>query len=402
MYIIKPTMNFIFISPNFPEIYSHFIKSLHDRGMTVLGIGDTPFEKLNKECQENLTEYCFCSDMSNLQWMKNTVDYLKSKYGPISYLESNNEFWLESDAQLRAHADVLNGLRPSDMEDIKYKSKMKAKFIKAGCKVARYILVDTLENSEKFIEKVGYPVFTKPDNGVGAAATYKINNHDELVNFHNTKPNAVYIMEEFIPGYIASFDGVCNDESDVVVCFNEIFPIPVAEIVNDHKEFYYFAHVDMPKDFEEMGRRVVKTFGIKKRCFHIEFFVLTEDRKGLGKKGDVIALEVNMRSPGGNTPDLLTLALDASYYDIYADVIVSNTTTVDINKKHYVSASVSRQNKNTYKVSDSEILAEYADNIKYHGTYPPEIAVAMGDRFFYGRFDTNEEAIAFADKVLDK
>ncbi len=395
-------MNFIFISPNFPEIYSHFIKSLHDRGVTVLGIGDTPYDNLNSECKENLTEYCYCSDMGNLQWMKNTVDYLRNKYGPISYLESNNEFWLESDAKLREYADVLNGLRPADMEAIKYKSKMKASFIKAGCKVARYILVESLEQCEKFVEEVNYPVFSKPDNGVGAAATYKINNHDELVNFINTKPNTIYIMEEYIPGYIASFDGICNDESEVVVCFNEIFPTPVAEIVNEHKDFYYHAHVEMPKAFEKLGRNVVKTFGIKKRCFHIEFFVLSEDKPGLGKKGDVIALETNMRSPGGNTPDLLSMALDASYYDIYADVIVSNTTLVDINKKHYVSVSVSRQNRNTYKVSDSEILAQYNANIKSYGTYPPEIAVAMGDRYFYGRFDTTEEALDFTNKVLEK
>ena len=395
-------MNFIFISPNFPTIYSHFIKALHDRGVTVLGIGDEPFDKLTQECRENLTEYCFCSNLGNLQWMKNTVDYLKGKYGPISYLESNNEFWLENDAKLREYADVVNGLRPADMEAIKYKSKMKANFIKAGCKVARFILVDSLENCEKFIAEVGYPVFTKPDNGVGAAATYKINNHDDLVHFFNTKPNTIYIMEEFISGYIASFDGICDDESNVVVCFNEVFPTPVAEIVNEGKDFYYHAHVEMDKDFEAMGRRVVKAFGIKKRCFHIEFFVLDQDKEGLGKKGDVIALETNMRSPGGNTPDLLCMALDASYYEIYADVIVNNSTTIDINKKHYVSVSVSRQNKNTYKVSDSEILSEFAENIKSHGVYPPEIAVAMGDRYFYGRFDTTEEALRFTDKVLEK
>ena len=395
-------MNFIFVSPNFPEIYSHFIKALHDRGVTVLGIGDTPYEKLNQECRDNLTEYCFCSNLGNIQWMKNTVDYLKGKYGPISYLESNNEFWLENDALLREYADVINGLRPADMEAIKYKSKMKDNFIKAGCKVARYILVENLENCEKFIAEVGYPVFSKPDNGVGAAATYKINNRDELIHFLNTKPNTTYIMEEFISGYIASFDGICDDDSNVVVCFNEIFPTPVAEIVNEGKDFFYHAHVEMDKDFEAMGRRVVKTFGIKKRCFHIEFFVLDQDKEGLGKKGDVIALETNMRSPGGNTPDLLCMALDASYYEIYADVIVNNSTNVDINKKHYVSVSVSRLNRSTYKISDSEILSKYADNIKSHGIYPPEIAVAMGDRYFYARFDSTKEALEFTDKVLEK
>ena len=393
-------MNFIYISPNFPTIYSHFVKALHDRGVTVLGIGDTPYDALNSELKENLTEYCFCSDIGNLQWMKNTVDYLKSKYGPISYLESNNEFWLENDAKLREHADVLHGLRPSDMESIKYKSKMKANFVKAGLKVARYILVDTIENAEKFIEEVSYPVFTKPDNGVGAAATYKISNHDDLVNFFNTKPNETYIMEEFISGYITSFDGICDDESNVVVVFNETFPTPIDIVVKTGMDLYYYAKMDMDPKFRAMGERVVKTFGIRKRCFHIEFFVLDQDKEGLGKKGDIIPLEVNMRCPGGNTPDLLSLALDDSFYGVYADVIVNNGTSLDLQKEHFVSISISRRDYFNYELDDSQLLATYRDSIKEFGRYDRAIARAMGERYFFARFKTIEEALAFKDIVL--
>ena len=395
-------MNFIFISPNFPDIYSHFVKALKERGITVLGIGDTPYDKLNNELKENLTEYCFCSNLANLDWMKNTVSYLKNKYGPIDYLESNNEFWLENDAELREYAGVLNGLRPKDMEVIKYKSKMKAGFIKAGVKVARYILVDTLENSEKFIEEVGYPVFAKPDNGVGAAATYKISNHDELVNFHNTKPNVIYIMEEFLNGYITSFDGIANDESEVVLVFNETFPTPIAEVVHTGSDVYYYANMDMPKSFREMGERVIKAFGIKKRCFHIEFFCLLEDKKGLGKKGDIIALETNMRSPGGNTPDLLCIAFNSSYYEVYADVIAYDKTNKNLNDKHYIAIAVSRRNNFFYKYNDDQIKWDYKDNIVTFGHYSSAIAPAMGDRFFFARFDTVKQAEEFKDRVWEK
>ena len=393
-------MNFIFISPNFPTIYSHFVKALKDRGITVLGIGDTPYDQLNNELKENLTEYCFCSNLANLQWMKNAVDYLKGKYGQIDYLESNNEFWLESDAQLREYANVTHGLRPKDMEVIKYKSKMKANFVKAGVKVARYILVDTIENSEKFIAEVGYPVFAKPDNGVGAAATYKITNHDELVNFHNTKPYVTYIMEEFLNGYITSFDGVADNESNVVLVFNETFPTPIAEVVHTGSDVYYYANMEMPKSFRQMGERVIKAFGISKRCFHIEFFCLLEDKPGLGNKGDIVALEVNMRSPGGNTPDLLSIALNDSYYQVYADVVANNSTTVDLNKKHYIAISVSRRNRFSYQYSDEQIKNDYRDYIVTTGNYSPEIAPAMGDRFFFGKFETVEEALKFKDVVL--
>ena len=395
-------MNFVFISPNFPSMYSHFVRSLRNKGVNVLGIGDEPYSTLNQELRENLTEYCYVSNMANLDWMKNTLDYLRNKYGHIDYVESNNEFWLENDAELRAYLGINTSTLPEEMEKIKFKSKMKSYFEKAGVKVARYHLVTTLEASEKFVSKVGYPVFAKPDNGVGANATYRINNHEELVNFHNTHPDTTYIMEEFLEGYITSFDGICDSKSKVVVAFNETFPTPIAEVVNNDMDVYYYAKADMDAKFRKMGEKVVSSFGIRKRCFHIEFFVLTKDRPGLGKKGDIIALEVNMRSPGGYTPDLLATALDASYYDIYADVIVNDSTTVDLNRDHYIAISVARKDRFHYVHSTEEVFAKYTDAIRLHDYYPDGIAKAMGKEFFFGRFKKLEDAMEFQKFIHEK
>ena len=44
---------------------------------------------------------------------------------------------------------------------------------------------------------------------------------------------------------------------------------------------------------------------VRKRFFHLEFFRLTENVKGVGKVGDLVALETNMRPAGGFTPDLI-------------------------------------------------------------------------------------------------
>ena len=50
-------MNFVFISPNFPENYWNFCAALKQNGMNVLGIGDCPYENLNPKLKNNLTEY---------------------------------------------------------------------------------------------------------------------------------------------------------------------------------------------------------------------------------------------------------------------------------------------------------------------------------------------------------
>ena len=122
---------------------------------------------------------------------------LKKKW----YLESNNEYWLEDDARLRSDFNITTGPKYDEISFFKSKRKMKEYYKKAGVVTARYYMVKTLLGCKRFVNKVGFPVVVKPDNGVGAAATYKISNYEELVNFYNTyNKDILYIMEEFIPG----------------------------------------------------------------------------------------------------------------------------------------------------------------------------------------------------------
>lgn len=395
-------MNYVFISPNFPKIYSHFVKSLKDKGVKVLGIGDEPYSNLNDELKENLEEYCFVSDLGNLQYMKDTISYLRNKYGEIDYIESNNEYWLYSDSLLREYCGCKNGFLPYEMDKIKYKSKMKEYFSKAGAKVARYTLSSSFEKAKEFASIVGYPLFAKPDNGVGASSTHKIENEADLRRFYSEKDNETYIIEEYLDGYIISYDGICDDESNVVVSFNEVFPRPIADVVNENTDIYYYVKADVEESLEKLGRSVVKSFGIKKRCFHIEFFVLNEDKAGLGKKGDIVALEVNMRSPGGNTPDLLCLALNGSYYDIYAEVIANNYCDTSSFNNRKVAISVNKKNDFIYVHTHEEIVNKYGSNIKEHGFYNVEIRDALGDEFYFAQFENEEEALAFTKFVQEK
>lgn len=394
-------MNFVFISPNFPKIYSHFVKSLKEKGVNVIGIGDEPYDFLNDELKNNLTEYCYVSDMNNYDWMRNTLSYLIDKYGYIDYIESNNEYWMDNDARLRDVFNLPNGYRYQELMEYKKKSSMKKYFEQAGVKTARYILVTTLEESLKFVKEVGYPLFAKPDSGVGATSTFKIDNEEDLRNFHNQYLGEIYIMEEYIEGYITSFDGIANKDSEVVIAFNETFPTPIAEVVRENKDVYYYARSEMPLSFRKMGERVVKSFNIKSRCFHIEFFVLTKDKKGLGKKGDIIALEANLRSPGGDTPELLNLVSKENYYDSYARMITEQVCHLD-NVTNKTSISVNRKNGFNYINSVDEIYKNYSQNIVEHGYYPLSFRDAMGDEFYIALFESLDKALEFQRFVHEK
>lgn len=392
-------MNFIFISPNFPRIYSHFVKALNEKGVNVFGIGDERFENLNDELKSNLKEYCFVSDLNNRDWVIKTIEYLQNKYGKIDFLESNNEYWMRNDAIYREWFNIPTGYRPNELAHYQSKSHMKKYFNEAGLKTARYIMVSSFEESLKFINVVGYPVFAKPDSGVGAADTFKITNEDELRRFHQVKPDEPYIMEEFLDGSIVTFDGVANKESNIVVAFKETFPTPIAEVVSRNIDVFYYAESKMPKSYRQMGERIVKAFNISSRCFHIELFKLNSDKPGFAKKGEVVGLEVNLRSPGGDTPELLNLVAKTDYYEAYASMIVNNVSNLD-NETDKISFSINRKFQISYKHSSEDIMNKYKDNLRNHGFYPESFRNAMGDEYFMFVFDNDKEiAMQFLEYV---
>ena len=100
------------------------------------------------------------------------------------------------------------------MPRIKYKSKMREYYRKAGIATARYHMVDDLNGCKAFIKQVGYPVVVKPDNGVGASDTHKLSNDEELKTFLACKaenhPDVSYIMEEFVRAEVNSYDAIID------------------------------------------------------------------------------------------------------------------------------------------------------------------------------------------------
>ena len=94
-------MNYIVISPYYPQNFQQFTIELANKGITVLGIGQEPYEQLDEPLRNSLTEYFRVENLENLDEVKRAVAFLFYKHGPIDRIESHNEYWLELDAALR-------------------------------------------------------------------------------------------------------------------------------------------------------------------------------------------------------------------------------------------------------------------------------------------------------------
>ena len=392
--------NIIFISPNFPTNYWQFCKELKNNGMNVLGIGEAPYDELKPELRDSLNEYYKVGSLENYDEVYRAVAFFTFKYGRIDWLESNNEYWLEKDAQLRTDFNITSGFQVSDMERIKHKSKMKAYYEAAGIPVARYYMVETLEGCREFLAKVGYPVVVKPDNGVGAAATYKLSNDEELVNFFESYPKDVpYIMEEFVHAEVNSYDAIIDGEGNPIFETGNVTPDSIMDIVNSQDNSCYYILKNLPEDTRKAGRATVKSFGVKSRFVHFEFFRLLEDHEGMGKKGDVVALEVNMRPCGGFTPDMINFAHSTDVYKIWADMIAFDKSTMPVGEHAYC-AFAGRRDGKPFKYSHEDIMEMYGHQMKMVERIPDVLSGAMGNQMYVATFPTKKEMDKFYKDIL--
>ena len=394
-------MNFVYISPNFPEAFRWFCVRLHDNGVNVLGIGDAPYDGLHEDLKRTLTEYYRVDSLENYDDVFRAMGYFTWKYGRIDWLESNNEYWLELDAQLRTDFNVTSGLKTPDMAKIKHKSAMKEYYRKAGIPVARAQMAGTLEDALAFAHEVGYPVVAKPDNGVGAIATYKLENDEDTARFIAEKPDVDYLMEEFVPGSVTTYDGVCNSKGEVLFAASHITRNSIMDMVNKGVPTYYYVDKKVPADIEKAGKAVLKAFDVKSRCFHLEFFRLTVRKPGLGKKGDIVALEVNMRPAGGFTPDMLNYSQSSDIYQIYADMVAFDEIRHTFTGKKSYCVYAGRKDANNYRMSMEELEQYAGDHARLFTRMPDALAGTMGNQVAIACYNTLKDVDAFVQTAFE-
>lgn len=411
-------MNFIFISPHFPHTYWEFCNRLKQNGVNVLGIADAPYESLTSELKDSLTEYYKVDNLENYDEVHRAVSFFSFKYGRIDWIESNNEYWLEQDARLRTDFNVTTGIKNDGIAAIKEKSEMKKYYAKGGIPTARQIKASRgVYNTISFAEKVGYPLIAKPDVGVGAGGTHKIHNVDELHDFFNQKKDDAmnYVVEEFITGDICSYDAIIDSHSKPIFESMTVWPPSIMDIVNKQLDLSYYVAPTIPDSLSELGRKTVEAFGVKSRFVHLEFFRLDRDRKGLGKKGDFVALEVNMRPAGGYTPDMINFAHSTDIYRIWADMVTYDRSQTAAAYKHdagnalslpwkeeYFCAFASRRDIYDYVHSIDDVKEKYGERIVMCERMPEILSGAMGQQMFTVKLKTKEEVDEFVKFVHKK
>jgi hypothetical protein len=250
------TVNYVYLSPHFPPNYHRFCLGLRRAGANVLGLADAPHDALRPELRAALGEYYRVDDMEDYDQLLRALGHFTHRHGRIGGIDSHNEHWLEAEARLRTDFNV-DGIRSDRIADVKRKSRMKEIYRAAGVPVARGAVARGLEAARALAAEVGFPLVAKPDVGVGAAATWRIDGQAELEAFYARKPAADYILEEYVRGRIVSFDGLADRSGNLVFWTSHVYSQGIMETVNADDHVYYYSLRQVPPDLEDAGRRTV-------------------------------------------------------------------------------------------------------------------------------------------------
>ena len=364
-------MNFVFISPHFPPIFYNFCVQLKNAGATVLGIGDGAYDEFREELKCALTEYCQI-DMFDYDTVYRTIAYFASKYGKIDRIDSMNEFWLNLEAHIRQDFNIF-GQKPEDLAVNQSKLGMKSVFKKVGVPcvdaIPSFVSPDILCD---FIERHGYPFIVKPDKGVGAINTYKIENEGEMDEILRDLPSD-YVIEPYVCGKIVTFDGLTDRDGEIMFFASFELSENVLDSLRYQKDsFYYYARNIDPK-LEKLGRKVIKGFNIRERFFHCEFFRLSN--------GEYCVIEINVRPPGGFSLDMQNYSCDIDLFKIWAELVVKGNDTLYYERKYNV-ATVLLRDHIRYVHHPKEVFKTFGDMIVEYKRIPEALAAAMGNNTF--------------------
>ena len=395
-------MNVVFISPQFPDTYFNWCDRLRKNGATVLGVGDTPYDALDQRVRDSVNEYYWVPSLEDYDQVFRAVAYFSWKYGKIDWLESQNEYWLSQDARLRDDFHITTGAGAKTMARWQSKAEMKALYAAGGVPTARQALVADAAACRALAAKAGFPLFTKPERGVGAGGAHKVADEAALEELLATDLDESYVLEEFVTGDICSFEAVVDAQGNTLFENQAEYPVDIAATVEDLLDVWYYTCPSVDPKLSKLARAAIKSFGITNRFVHMEFFRLTADKPGLGNAGDYVGLEVNVRAPGGYDPDMINFAHSFDVYQIWADMVTTGATTHGPNGDQYFCVYAAQRDCHRYVHTHQDIMDTYGADICMQGRMPEVLSDDLGNTYYMVRLKSIEDGERFAAYVHER
>ncbi len=188
----------VFIAPRFLGNTNRYVKAFAELDTVELSVvsGD-PAEKIPPSLRHRIAGHYRVDDCMDAAQLTEAVRAITKSLGPIDRLAGMLEELQLPMAEVR-DALGIEGLSAVTARAFRDKDRMKEVLRAHGVPVARSALAGSRGELEAFVGEVGYPVIVKPQAGLGARATYRVENAEELAALATPSVVAPVQIEEFV------------------------------------------------------------------------------------------------------------------------------------------------------------------------------------------------------------
>lgn len=388
-------MRILYLSPGFPPNSHLFCVAAHAGGASVLAVGDLPEHDLPPAARQALERYVFEPRMGEYDLLLGIVRSMIAEHGRIDFVESNGEHWLEVEGRLRDDLGI-EGLSARDVERLRSKLSMAEAFENAGVPYPPGIRCVSSELVRGFAATHGFPLVFKPDSGSGATSTFRVSTDAEL-DAALRLPLDGHIVQPFVEGVIVTFDGLVDWAGRVVFCTSHVYDNGIMEVRAGALDGFYYSLRSIPPELEQVGRRALAAFALRRRFFHLEFFARPD--------GSYVALEMNVRPPGGFTTDMMNYACDFDVYALWAAVILGDSLEDFSYERTFYTAHAGRRHERAYEHSPEALMGQLGDTLVLVQPIPDAFASTMGNTMYLLRHPQLEpllDAIKRVQQLSDR
>jgi formate-dependent phosphoribosylglycinamide formyltransferase (GAR transformylase) len=268
------------------------------------------------------------------------VALLRKKHGQPHRIVGVLEVLQVQLATLRRHFGVP-GTDPDTADLFRDKARMKDRLRAAGLPVARHALVYSRADAEAFMRAVGFPMVLKPPAGMGAKATFRVHDAEELfraLGGMGASREHPVLAEEFLTGDEGSFDTVTVGGVPRGDSVSLYLPTPLRVLENPWIQWCCLLprsiHTPEFEAVRAVGVKAIEVLGLRDGFTHMEWFRRPDGSVAIG--------EIAQRPPGANITRMIGLANDIDPYRAWARAVIDGAFDEPWERRHSVGCAFLR------------------------------------------------------------
>jgi biotin carboxylase len=300
-------MNVVFVIPYYGENALRYLRAFAELPGIRLGvISQADADSLPADIKARVRGHFRVDDCMDGEKLGAAAKAMVAHFGRVDRLVGMLEQLQQPLADARAIARI-GGMTPEIAKRFRDKDEMKRVLRDAGLPVARSRRIEHPDHLRQLIAEVGFPVVVKPTAGLGARATFRVNNLAEMedaLNQIRPSPGNAWQAEEFVTGEENTFETVSIRGEPVWWSGTHYRPGPLTVVENpwiqytvllpaeaDHPDFVRFAPINFA---------ALRALGMDTGLTHMEWFKR--------KDGSMVISEVGARPPGVHIMPLMSHA----------------------------------------------------------------------------------------------